>query len=244
MSAHTISTVSEFTSVQSQYETQVAADLERNTAEQERLRAEIDTLQGQLETLEHDHTLLLGVQRVFADGAGADAARGAKVPGARTANRAAKSAAGSAEAPKTSKYSKSSKGSAKTAGGAAAKAASGKARKGAKTPAKPAGAASGSAGATGKQPSLAQLVGTLLAAHAEPRSAAEVAAELAADHPGRNSNINVVRNALELLVAKSEAHRAKQNKSVFYTYAGRDEVAVPAVPAVPAPDADATPAAG
>ncbi|MFD3525097.1 hypothetical protein [Streptomyces sp. NPDC058653] len=162
--------VTEFTSVQSQYEAQVAADLERNVAEQKRLRGEIASLQGQLETLERDRALLLGVQRVFADGAGTDTARSARVPGQRTAKRPAK-------------------------------------------------------GAAGKRPSLAQLVGTLLAAHGEPRSAAEVSGELAAAHPGRNSDVNVVRNALEQLVAKSEAYRTKQNTSVFYSHAGRDAAA-------------------
>ncbi|WP_381803233.1 hypothetical protein [Streptomyces niveus] len=215
------SAVTEFTSVQSQYEAQVAADLENNTAERKRLRSEIEALQAKLETLEHDHTLLLGVQRVFADGSGTVSARSAKVPGARAPKRPAKSSAGSAQRSSKTSASKSSA-SSKT---------SAKARTRAEAPAKPAAAA-------GKQPSLAQLVSTLLAAHGEPRSAAEISAELAADHPARNSNINVVRNALELLVAKSQAHRAKQKKSVFYTYAGRDGAAVPA------PPAGATPAAG
>ncbi|MEU0692506.1 hypothetical protein ABZ353_17470 [Streptomyces niveus] len=215
------SAVTEFTSVQSQYEAQVAADLENNTAERKRLRGEIEALQAKLETLEHDHTLLLGVQRVFADGSGAVSARSAKVPGARAPQRPAKSSAASAQ--RSSRTPASSKTSSK---------ASAKARTRAKAPAKPATAAAG------KQPSLAQLVSTLLAAHGEPRSAAEISAELASDHPARNSDINVVRNALELLVAKSQAHRAKQKKSVFYTYAGRDGAAAPA------PLADATPAAG
>lgn len=223
----------EFASVQSQYEAQVAADLESNTAEQERLRAEIDSLQGQLEILERDHTMLLGVQQVFANGAGAGSgsARRAKVPGARTAKRSAKSTAGTARTVGVGKPS-SSKTTAKTTAGTTAEASSGTARKRAKTSAKPA------AGTTGKQPSLAQLVSTLLAAHGEPRSAAEISAELAADHPRRNPNINVVRNALEQLVAKSEAHRAKQKKSVFYTHAVRDGAAASA------PRADDTPAAG
>ncbi|MFI6080524.1 hypothetical protein ACIBBB_06030 [Streptomyces sp. NPDC051217] len=199
--------VTEFTSVQSQYEVQVAADLERNVAERKRLRSEIESLQGQLETLERDHALLLGVQRVFADGARPGAARSAKVPGPRTAKRPAKASAGSGKAGKR----------AEVPAGAPAKA-------GAK--------ASGSAGAAEKRPSLAQLVGTLLAAHGEPRSAAELAAELAAAHPARNSNITVVRNALEKLVAKSEAHRTKQQQSVFYSHAGRDDTPAP----VPATD--------
>lgn len=210
------SAVTEFTSVQSQYEAKVATDLENNAAERERLRGEIESLQAKLETLEHDHTLLLGVQRVFNGGSGAATARSAKVPGARAAKRSANSSAVSTPAPKSARTSA-------------------KARTRAKAPAKR--AAAGAAGTAGKQSSLAQLVSTLLAAHGEPRSAAEISAELAADHPTRNSNINVVRNALELLVAKSEAHRAKQKKSVFYTYAGRDGAAASA------PSADATPAA-
>ncbi|MCI3224121.1 hypothetical protein [Streptomyces sp. NP-1717] len=203
------SAVTEFTSVQTQYEAQVAADLENNTAERQRLRGEIESLQAKLETLEHDHTLLLGLQRVFAGGSASASARGAKVPGARAPKRPAKSSAGSA---KTSKARTRTKSSAKRA--------------------------AANTGAAEKQPSLAQLVSTMLAAHGEPRSAAEISAELVANHPARNSNINVVRNALELLVAKSEAHRAKQKKSVFYTHAGRDG------DAAPAPSADATPAAG
>ncbi|MET4920853.1 hypothetical protein P3L51_00455 [Streptomyces sp. PSRA5] len=205
------STVTEFTSVQSQYEVQVAGDLERNEAEQKRIRVEIDTLQGQLETLERDHALLLGVQRVFADGAG----RSAKVPAARTAKRPAKAAAGSGLARTPAEPADKSDGKAPAKSGA---------KSGAKAPAK----TGAKAGAAEKQPSLAQLLGTLLAAHGEPRSAAEVSAELVADHPRRNSNINVVRNALEQLVAKSEAHRSKQNKSVFYTHAGQDAAAAPA----------------
>lgn len=219
----------EFVSVQSQYEAQVAADLENNSTEQERLRAEIDSLQGQLETLERDHTMLLGVQQVFAKSAGSGSARSAKVPGARTAKRSAKPAAGTAGAAKSSKTA--AKTSARTTVKTSAETSSGKARTRARTSAKPA------AGATGKQSSLAQLVSTLLAAHGEPRSAAEISAELAANHTGRNSNINVVRNALEQLVAKSEAHRAKQKKSVFYTHAGRDGATAPA------PHAEGTPAA-
>lgn len=161
------SAATEFTSVQSQYEVQVAGDLERNDAEQKRIRAEIDTLQGQLETLERDHALLLGVQRVFAEGPGP-----APYAARRRRRRSPRSRRRRPERPGSN--------------------------------------------------SLAQLLGTLLAAHGEPRSAAEISAELAADHPRRNSNVNVVRNALELLVAKSQAHRSKQNNSVFYTYAGRD----------------------
>lgn len=210
--------VTEFTSVQSQYEAQVTADLERNETEQVRLRAEIESLQGQLETLERDHALLLGVQRVFANGATAGAAPGAKVPRARRAERPvkAKGSAGSGTKAPVKKREAPAKKSARSATKRAAKAP----------------AAGGGAGAAEKQPSLAQLVSTMLAAHGEPRSAAEVSAELAADHPQRNSNVNVVRNALELLVAKSEAHRGKQNNSVFYTHvSGAGATPSPAAPA-------------
>lgn len=213
--------VTEFTSVQAQYEAQVTADLERNETEQVRLRAEIESLQGQLETLERDHALLLGVQRVFANGATAGAAPGAKVPRARRAERPvkAKGSAGSAGS--------GTKAPVKKREAPAKKPARSATKRAAKAP-----AAGGGAGAAEKQPSLAQLVSTMLAAHGEPRSAAEVSAELAADHPLRNSNVNVVRNALELLVAKSEAHRGKQNNSVFYTHvSGASATPTPAAPA-------------
>lgn len=216
--------VTEFTSVQSQYEAQVTADLERNETEQVRLRAEIESLQGQLETLERDHALLLGVQRVFANGATAGAAPGTKVPRARRAERPvkAKGSAGSAGS--------GTKAPAKKREAPAKKSARSATKRAAKAPA--AGGGAGAAGAAEKQPSLAQLVSTMLAAHGEPRSAAEVSAELAADHPLRNSNVNVVRNALELLVAKSEAHRGKQNNSVFYTHvSGAGATPSPAAPA-------------
>lgn len=221
------SAVTEFTSVQSQYEAQVAGDLERNEAEQKRLRAEIDAFQAQLETLERDHALLLGVQRVFANGAGPDAARSAKVPGARTAKRPVKTAAGSGRTRTPGKAAE--KGSAKSGARSGAKTP-------AKTPTKATAKTSAKAGAAEKQPSLAHLLGTLLAAHGEPRSAAEISAELIADHPQRNSNVNVVRNALEQLVAKSEVHRGKQNKSVFYTHAGQAAATTPEQ--APAPAAD------
>ncbi|MGW7055463.1 hypothetical protein [Streptomyces sp. NPDC054887] len=65
-------------------------------------------------------------------------------------------------------------------------------------------------------PPLRELVVAVLAKHDEPRSAAEVAKELAEAHPGRKLGVTVVRNALEASVAKNQSERSKQQKSVYY----------------------------
>ncbi|MGW3622954.1 hypothetical protein [Streptomyces sp. NPDC000880] len=48
--------------LQSQYATQVDADLERNTREQEHIRSEAAALQAQLEALQKDHELLVSLK--------------------------------------------------------------------------------------------------------------------------------------------------------------------------------------
>ena len=83
----------------------------------------------------------------------------------------------------------------------------------AKKQAKPAAKAKASGGA----PTLRELVAAHLAASGEPRSAAEITAGLTEAHPGRNIAGTVVRNTLENLVAKGQAQRTRQNRSVFYT---------------------------
>ncbi len=65
-------------------------------------------------------------------------------------------------------------------------------------------------------PPLRELVVAVLAKHQEPRSAAEVAQELAREHPERTLSVTVVRNALEASVAKNQSERTKQQKSVYY----------------------------
>jgi hypothetical protein len=64
---------------------------------------------------------------------------------------------------------------------------------------------------------LAELVRHHLSEQSEPRSAAEIATALGQAHPDRDIKTAVVRTTLENLVAKSQAHRAKQGSSVFYT---------------------------
>ncbi|MDJ0463992.1 hypothetical protein [Streptomyces sp. H27-C3] len=66
-------------------------------------------------------------------------------------------------------------------------------------------------------PSLREVVVALLGQHNEPRSAAEVSAELAQAQPERAVNVTLVRNALEASVAKNQSTRTKQGKFVYYT---------------------------
>jgi hypothetical protein len=88
---------------------------------------------------------------------------------------------------------------------------------------------------TGDGPPLRDLVLSLLLQRHEPLQASEVASELAQLHPERSANIPVVRNTLETLVARNEAERSKQKRSVFYgavTKSGTASIA-PEVPAEP-----------
>uniref|UniRef100_UPI0002000A22 BlaI/MecI/CopY family transcriptional regulator n=1 Tax=Streptomyces sp. SA3_actF TaxID=682181 RepID=UPI0002000A22 len=65
---------------------------------------------------------------------------------------------------------------------------------------------------------LRELISRQLAAHGEPRSAAEVGATLREEHPDRELKGNVVRTTLEALVAKGLVQRSRQQKSVYYTH--------------------------
>ncbi|MFJ4437739.1 BlaI/MecI/CopY family transcriptional regulator [Streptomyces sp. NPDC088923] len=65
---------------------------------------------------------------------------------------------------------------------------------------------------------LRELIARQLAAHGEPRSAAEVGATLREEHPDRELKGNVVRTTLEALVAKGVVRRSRQQKSVYYTH--------------------------
>lgn len=66
-------------------------------------------------------------------------------------------------------------------------------------------------------PTLVDLVREHLAGQSEPRSAAEIATALGQQHPERTIKTTVVRTTVEGLVAKSQAQRTKQGKSVFYS---------------------------
>jgi hypothetical protein len=89
--------------------------------------------------------------------------------------------------------------------------------------AKPKTEAKGKANKTA--PPLRELVVAVLARHQEPRSAAEVAQELAQTHPERTLSVTVVRNALEASVAKNQSVRTKQQKSVYYSTIKKESAA-------------------
>ncbi|MFE4422043.1 hypothetical protein [Streptomyces sp. NPDC056817] len=189
------------TELTSQYAAQVTSDLERNAKEQERISAEIAALQEQLAALQHDHSVLVNVQQVLGtapasvqpaaepDGAAVPTPRKKTSPEPRAGKRTrAKKAAGT-EGATTSKKSAAEKPTDKNAA----------------TKASP------------SQPTLVELVRSLLTEQSEPRSAAEVATALDKAHPERRIKTTVVRTTLEGLVAKNQAQRTKQGTSVYYT---------------------------
>lgn len=184
------------TELTSQYTAQVASDLERNAKEQERIGAEISALQQQLLALQHDHTVLVNMQKALgAADTTAEAApslEDAVVPSPRH------------EAPAKSSTGKRSR--AKKVG----------TDQGSKTPKK---TTAKTATAKTAKPTLVELIRGHLTEQNEPRSAAEVATALGQTHPDRSIKTTVVRTTLEGLVAKSQAQRTKQGSSVFYTAA-------------------------
>ncbi|WP_282703920.1 hypothetical protein [Streptomyces sp. CC219B] len=173
----------------------MTGDLERNIKEQERISAEIASLQEQLGALQHDHTVLVNMQQALGiaktPAGSATEADSAAVPSPR---RKAGPARGGKQ--------RTRKASAATPERAVAE--------------KP--AATKAAGTTKTaQPTLVELIRRHLTEQTEPRSAAEISAALGQAHPERQMTTKVVRVTLEGLVAKSQAERTKQGKSVFYT---------------------------
>ncbi|CAL9326257.1 hypothetical protein EF913_04980 [Streptomyces sp. WAC04189] len=213
-----MSETSATTEVASQYAARVASDLERNAKEQERIGAEIVALQEQLTALQHDHRVLVNIQQALAGAA--PAAGSTPVPSPRK-NAVAEPAPGR-------KGTRARKGGASSQSPAAKKPTA-KKTSAAKAPAKAAGAKAAGAKAAG--PTLVELVRRHLVAQSEPRSAAEVSAALAQDHPERPVRTTVVRNTLEGLVAKQQAQRTKQGSSVYYTAIGAPEPAPAPEPA-------------
>ncbi|HSA52875.1 MAG TPA: hypothetical protein VLH10_22550 [Yinghuangia sp.] len=90
-------------------------------------------------------------------------------------------------------------------------------------PAKPRKTAAKRAGT--QQPTLGELIHSHLAAHAEPRSTAEITDALAAANPQRGIKNKVVRTTIEGLVARGRVERRKQGSSVYYTTTGRADTA-------------------
>ncbi|MFG1809597.1 hypothetical protein [Streptomyces sp. NPDC049040] len=194
----------EATGVKAQYGAQVAADLEHNTKERERVRAELTSLEEQLNALEHDRTLLLGVQQAL----GSENSQG---PAAQVPDSVAASEEVHVPQPRASRTPASRTPAKET-----------RAKKAGKTKSTGDKAPKAAPATTG--PTLVALVRDLLGGQSEPRSAAEITSALAQAHPDRDVKTTVVRTTLEGLVAKAQAHRAKQGASVRYSASGEQPV--------------------
>ncbi|MEV7243110.1 BlaI/MecI/CopY family transcriptional regulator [Streptomyces sp. NPDC093248] len=183
------------TALTSQYVSQVASDLEHNVKEQERINAELGALREQLISLQHDHGVLVSMQKAL----------GIPTP------VVAPSDLGSAAVPSPRKKTTGVSGARRTAKAAAVKSPKGKKQ----ASAKPVAVKPAARNAT--RPTLVDLIHRHLAEQSEPRSAAEVTKVLSDAHADRSISPNVVRTTLESLVAKGLAQRNKQGSSVFYT---------------------------
>ncbi|MFI0724427.1 hypothetical protein [Streptomyces sp. NPDC021224] len=182
--------------LKSQYLAQIQADLERTTEEKERVAGELAALQEKLASLEQDHALLVGVQQALV--AAPATPEQDRVPAPVSAPGVARAAMPGPRPPE------------------AASRASGRATRRTRTAA---GGGAGKANPT-PAPTLVELVVAELTGRSEPRSAAEIATALTESHPGRTIQTTVVRNTLEALVAKGQAQRSKQGRSVYYSAAG------------------------
>jgi hypothetical protein len=181
------------TELTSHYAAQVTGDLERNLKEQDRVSEEIAALQQQLATLQHDHTVLENMQQALGITplpAEPTASEQATVPAPR--KKAASRASTTARAEKTTAAPSRER-----------------ARKSAKK--------TGAAPSTAAQTSLIELIRQHLAGQSEPRSTIEITAALDQAHPERGVKNTVVRTTIENLVAKGQAQRTKQGRSVYYT---------------------------
>ncbi|MFC9133389.1 hypothetical protein ACFT4A_42015 [Streptomyces sp. NPDC057099] len=192
------------TELTSQYIAQVTGDLEANVKERERISAEIASLQEQLAALQRDHTVLVNMQQALgvpqAPPEPAAEPQSATVPSPRQ-KKAGATPGGKRKAPKSTAAPR---------------------KRAAK---KPAAEAAGTAKTA--QPTLVELIRRHLAEHKEPRSAAEISTALGQAHPDRDIAAKVVRVTLEGLVAKSQAERTKQGRSVFYTAPAAESAAAP-----------------
>ncbi|MFF5652092.1 hypothetical protein ACFY8N_27280 [Streptomyces collinus] len=212
------------TELASQYIAQVTGDLEANLKEQERIGTEITTLQEQLAALQHDHDVLKSMQQALgitapSNGSAAES-ESAVLPSPR--RKKAGPAAGEKQKARKSTATPAKQAARKPAAGksAAAKPATGKPAAEKPAVAKPAAkkpAAKSTDSAKAPEPTLVELIRRHLAEQKEPRSAAEISTALGEAHPHRGIAAKVVRVTLEGLVAKSQAERSKQGRSVFYT---------------------------
>ncbi|MFF5313680.1 hypothetical protein [Streptomyces massasporeus] len=229
------------TELASQYIAQVTGDLDANVKEQERVSAEIASLQEQLAALQRDHGVLVSMHQALGITAppteSASDSAGAVVPSPRRKKDGA--AAGGKQKARKSTAAPAKRAARKSAAkttGSAKSAAAGKAAGTTKAAAtaksagttKTAGSTKTAAGAAKSgEPTLVELIRRHLAVQKEPRSAAEISTALGQANPHRDIAAKVVRVTLEGLVAKSQAERSKQGRSVFYTAPAAQSAAAP-----------------
>jgi hypothetical protein len=181
----------ETTELKSQYATQLATDLERNTKEQERIGAEVAALEQQLRALRHDQALLVSMRQALdVESTVATPRSKESIPTAPSVPRQASSE------PRPTQQKNAA------------------ATKPKKTAAKK---SETKATTTAAKPTLVELIHNHLSQQSEPRSAAEITAALTQSHPDRTIKTTVVRTTVEGLVAKGRVHRTKQGTSVYYT---------------------------
>ncbi|MFF7756126.1 hypothetical protein ACFZCP_44715 [Streptomyces sp. NPDC007971] len=205
------------TELASQYSAQVTGDLEHNLKEQERLSGEIQDLRQQLAALEQDHTVLLKIQQALALPASPAAPEPESESGPSEPSSAApESRSAAPERTSVAAVPAPRKKTAAKSGGASKRA---RAKKSPAPQRERAGrkSAAPETASPSALPTLVDLVRGHLADQVEPRSAAEVTAALAQQHPERAARTTVVRSTLEGLVARNQAQRSKQGTSVFYT---------------------------
>lgn len=220
--------------LKTQYLAQVETDLEHNTKERDRVSAEIAALQEQLAGLEQDNALLVGVRQTLA------AAAPQAEQAAEDLTTAAPADTAPVKVPRARKPKATARASKGSAPAAPKKVVAAKPTKPAK-PEKPATTGRGTKASAATAPTLVELVTAALTGHSEPRSAAEVGTALVQEHPKRKIQPTVVRNTLEALVAKGQALRSKQGRSVYYT-ASESAPATTTETAAATPEPAATPA--
>ncbi|MFD5232078.1 hypothetical protein ACFWJ5_26800 [Streptomyces qaidamensis] len=223
-------TKSPATELASQYIAQVTGDLEANVKEQERIGAEITALQEQLAALQHDHDVLKSMQQALGfttppNGSAAES-ESAVLPSPR--GKKAGPAAGEKQKARKSTATPAKKAAKKPPAGKPAAAKSAARKPAAKNP-----AAKTTDSPKAPEPTLVELIRRHLAEQKEPRSAAEISTALGEAHPHRGIAAKVVRVTLEGLVAKSQAERSKQGRSVFYTAPASESAAATETEAQP-----------
>lgn len=219
-------------SLQSQYAEQFTDHLNANREEQARLRARLEQLETDeawlvraLETLSVPAVGGLGTQA--AEDASAQRQGSASGPGA-PAEAAGPSAAAGAEAsaavPNQRQDRQAKAPARKTAAEkaavkeTAAKKTTAKKPEAKKAAVKKASAAKQKTAAKAGEPTLGELLLSVLGKHAgQPRTAGEVVGDLERGYPERARDTGTVRNTLERLVAKGRIERRRQKNTVLYT---------------------------